>query len=271
MSYDDKNAALNYSGTWGDMADSMAYNGSFKRSTVVGSSVTMNFTGQSFSILYTANSTFGKLDVFVDGALVGTIDQYAASREMQKKWNLPIALTVGTHSLKLVHKGLDRASVDAVTVSSSSVSATATSIVASPQPTATAIIQPTATQPSQATTYDDKNAVFIYSGTWNDVADAGAYSGSFKKSIAPGQSVSMTFSGRSFSVLYTKNSAFTKMDVFVDGVLVGTIDQYSATRQLQQKWDLPIALASGTHTLKLVHKGTDTATRVALDAVTIYP
>lgn len=151
---------------------------------------------------------------------------------------------------------------------------TATPVVtlAPPSPTAPAPVTATSQPPSiGAQAYDDKNAIFAYSGSWEETAATKAYGGSFRKSMVPGQSVSMTFTGSSFSILYTKNSTFGKMDVLVDGVLVGTIDQYASSRKLQQTWDLPIKLAPGKHTLKLVHAGTDRTTRVSLDAVTVYP
>jgi hypothetical protein len=81
----------------------------------------------------------------------------------------------------------------------------------------------------------------------------------------------MTFTGTSLSIIYTKNSTFTTVKVYVDDVLVGTIDQYAPYRRLQQVWNLPSTLAGGTHTLKLVHAGTDTTQRVSLDAFTVYP
>jgi parallel beta-helix repeat protein len=141
-----------------------------------------------------------------------------------------------------------------------------------PSPTPTvAPVTPTAAAPTGTTTYDDKNSIFVYSGTWEDTVVSGAYSGSFKKSMVPGHNVTMTFTGRSLSIIYTKNTTFTNMIVYVDGTQVGTINEYASSRQLQQTWNLPLTLASGTHILKLVHAGTDTTTRIALDAVTVYP
>jgi hypothetical protein len=42
------------------------------------------------------------------------------------------------------------------------------------------------------------------------------------------------------------------MDVYVDGKLVGTINQYTGSALFQQKWSYSGTLATGTHQVKMV-------------------
>jgi parallel beta-helix repeat protein len=100
--YDDKNSAFVYSSGWKDIAKPAAYNGSFKKTTVKKASVKLNFTGESFSILYTSGPSYGKVKVYVDGVLVGTINQKTSAVQYQKRWDYPGQLTPGSHVLKLV-------------------------------------------------------------------------------------------------------------------------------------------------------------------------
>jgi hypothetical protein len=116
--YDDKNSAFVYSSKWSDYSDSLAYQGSYKLTKNNGSSVTLNFTGQSFTVIYKSDPLFGKMDVYVDGNKVGTLNEYAANATYQAKWKYGGTLPIGTHKLQLVFVGSanSRGNLDAVSV-----------------------------------------------------------------------------------------------------------------------------------------------------------
>jgi hypothetical protein len=126
----------------------------------------------------------------------------------------------------------------------------------------------TATPASTTTVYDDKNSAFVYSKNWSNVAEAQAYQGSFKLTQKVGSHVTLNFTGQSFSIIYKTGPLFGKMDVYVDGKLVHTLDQKTPTALFQQKWSYGGTLAAGTHKLKLVFSGPSDA-RVSVDAVSI--
>jgi hypothetical protein len=109
---------LVYSAGWTDVTDAKAYQGEYKLTQKVGSSVTLNFTGQKFSIIYKTGANFGKMEVYVDGKLVNTINQKTSTATYQKKWSYSGTLATGTHSLKLVFVSPTGAkvSLDAVTI-----------------------------------------------------------------------------------------------------------------------------------------------------------
>ncbi len=116
--YDDKDSAFVYSTGWEDKNMTDAYNGSIKLTTRNDSSMTFNFTGQYFSILYRGGPNYGKMKVYVDGVLVDTLDQMLAKYKSQKRWDYASQLTPGTHTLQLVfvNFGYAPGSIDAVIV-----------------------------------------------------------------------------------------------------------------------------------------------------------
>ena len=61
------------------------------------------------------------------------------------------------------------------------------------------------------------------------------------------------------------------MAVYVDGVLLGTIDQKAASSRYQLRWDAPGVLSPGSHTLKLVFVTTKSSTKTygSFDAVIV--
>ena len=135
---------------------------------------------------------------------------------------------------------------------------------------ATPTLISTATPLPAAQTYDDKNSAFVYSSGWSTITTSNAYNGSYRETTQNGTSITFPFTGQSFSIIYKGGVTFSKFDVFVDGVLVGTLDQKTSTTTYQKRWDYPGTLAFGSHTLKLVFKVTSsTIYRGSLDAVIV--
>ena len=59
------------------------------------------------------------------------------------------------------------------------------------------------------------------------------------------------------------------MDVYIDNVKVGTINQKELGQTYQKRWDYSGQLTSGAHTLKLVFVPTGNRSRGSLDAVIV--
>jgi len=175
----------------------------------------------------------------------------------------------GTSSLNALASLIGAAPVAAPT-------ATPTRIIL-PSPTPTLIaptISPTLASTSvpstSAQTLDDKNAAFVYSSGWQTVSATKAYGGSYKETTQDGATVTVPFTGQSFSLIYKGGITFSKFDIYMDGVLVGTLDQKLAAATYQVRWDYPGQFALGNHTLKLVFKVTSaTVNRGSLDAVIV--
>jgi hypothetical protein len=156
--------------------------------------------------------------------------------------------------------------------------ATPTKVV-HPTPTPTLTV-PTATKtsgpatptpvPGSPKTFDDKNAAFVYSSGWQSISTSKAYNGSYRETTKNGATITFPFAGQSFSIIYKGGITFSKFDVYVDGALVGTLNQKLSAATYQRRWDYPGQLASGNHTLKLVFKVTSsTINRGSLDAVIV--
>ncbi len=149
-------------------------------------------------------------------------------------------------------------------------------LISSPPTIAPTSVPPTATMAATnpsvlETIYDDKDGGFVYSAGWEDVVKKQAYNRSYKSTSQNGAQVSFSFSGQSFSVLYRGGSSFRKMDVYVDDMLVGTIDEKASSSTFQMRWDYPAQLAPGIHILKLVFVTPNTSggTNGSIDAVII--
>lgn len=158
----------------------------------------------------------------------------------------------------------------ATSISSSTSTPTASPIPVPPTFIPT-FVQPTATsQPASATTYDDKSSAFVYSSGWQTVSTTNAYNGSYKETTQDGASVVLPFSGQSFSLIYKGGPTFNKIDVFIDAVLVATLNEKLTADTFQMRWDYPAQLTPGNHRLKLVFKvSSSTINLGSLDAVII--
>ncbi|NWF64722.1 MAG: right-handed parallel beta-helix repeat-containing protein [Chloroflexi bacterium] len=145
-----------------------------------------------------------------------------------------------------------------------------------PAPTKTQTPAPTKTQtasptPTPAETYfDDTHANFVYSANWTKITKSQAYGGSYRETTKNNSSATFTFTGKSFSILYTGGSAYRDINVYVDNVLVGTIHQKTGTKTFKMRWDYTGQLSPETHTLKLVFVTTKaTGTKGSIDAVIV--
>ena len=130
---------------------------------------------------------------------------------------------------------------------------TETPIPASTPVVATSTPMPEITaQPAPELTFDDTDANFTYSPDWFSLDAQDANGGSYKVTTVAGASVSLNFTGQSFSVLYTDGQEYKGMEVYVDGVLVGTVLRQADGITYQQRWDYPGLLDYGPHTIQLV-------------------
>jgi hypothetical protein len=116
--YQEIDPALIYSSGWTNSSSVNTLGGGFKTTTRIGASVALDFSGRSFSLIYTTRNTFGKLEVYLDGQRIAVLDQKTSQVQYQRRWDYPGLLPAGTHQLKLVFTGPKRtkASLDAIIV-----------------------------------------------------------------------------------------------------------------------------------------------------------
>jgi hypothetical protein len=131
-------------------------------------------------------------------------------------------------------------------------------------------VQPTSL-PALETIFDDKDGAFVYSAGWENVSKTRAYNGSYKQTNRKDASVTFNFTGQSFSILHKSGPEFGKMDVYVDGVLLGSVNERTAKSLFQQRWNYTGQLAPGSHTLQLVFSVSKKSNRIngSIDAVIV--
>ncbi len=123
------------------------------------------------------------------------------------------------------------------------------------------------------TRYQQSDAKITYLGDWTTSNNASASGGSFASSRQAGAAALAKFTGTEVSVLASTGPAQGEADIYVDDVLVDTVDLYSATTA----WKVPIysddTLAHTAHTVAIECTGTknpsSSGIAVSLDALEI--
>lgn len=117
--YDDKLDAANwvYVGTWTTVntTSTQAYKNSYRWANVIGvSSASFVFNGSKFSLLYTATSAGGTVDVRVDGVSVGTINMKSSVTRYKQKsiWTV----SAGIHTVQFILISGSRILVDGIII-----------------------------------------------------------------------------------------------------------------------------------------------------------
>jgi hypothetical protein len=132
------------------------------------------------------------------------------------------------------------------------------SATATPAPTSTPTPTPTPTPtsvPGTAVMVDDFDASVTFSGSWTAWSgDPLRYNSTEHYTNTTGNYVQFTFTGSEIHWYGLKHSNRGMADVYIDGTLDATVDQYGSTLLYQQDLYTKI-LPSGTHTIKIVCKG----------------
>ena len=113
---DDSNANIAYRGsTWSTPTYTGPYQDSLHVSRVVGDTATIKFTGNQFKLVFTGNKNRGKVRVWIDGKVAGTINQYSRSLTWKRVWSSKV-LSHKSHTVVLEHRSGAYMDVDAVIV-----------------------------------------------------------------------------------------------------------------------------------------------------------
>lgn len=90
------------------------YNDDTHHSTVVGATAQYTFTGTGIQYLSERNGDMGKVDVYLDNALQGTVDLYVSgARQAQQVVWQKSGLVSGSHTIKVVNKSTSVGMIDA--------------------------------------------------------------------------------------------------------------------------------------------------------------
>jgi len=223
--HDSTNSKIFGKGDWVDYTLANAYNGSTLYSETVGDTVSFLFDGRQLSLLYTGYYTRGELLIQIDGQTIDLLNQFTLDVTYQNRWDGPV-LPPGLHTVTLTHSSGQVVDVDAI-------------IISDPESLT-------------AGTHNDDHAEVQYSGDWTVYTDASAYDGNARYSETIGNTVNFSFVGTQLGLLYTGYSNRGEMEVYIDGILEDTINQYSQAVTWQNQWDSS-ELSYGLHTVQLVH------------------
>ena len=120
-----------------------------------------------------------------------------------------------------------------------------------------------------AATISQENASGVtYTGTWRRVTVTGSSGGSTRYATAKGATAKLSFTGRSVAWVAPLSTNRGAARVFVDGVVVATIDLGAPAQSrmlvVSRTW-----LTTGSHTIKIKVLGTGGRARVDLDAFVV--
>ena len=244
---DDGSYLITYQG-WFGRNDANASGGGYRYSNIAGQAVAYT-TGQpatSVTLVTYTGPDQGEVQIFVDNVSKGTFDLYSPTPKYRQSVTIKnLANTV--HAIVVKVAGLKNGAskgtfvwVDAFNVG-------------------TAVIE-------------DTDPAVAY-GDWAGSLNSNAYGGAYRSSGVSGASVAFTITGGQFRLVTARGAAYGKLDIYKDGVFVGTYDLYNPTQQ----WQYPLfikGLGNGTHIIviqvKGVHSGPSTGNTVVFDAVS-YP
>ena len=127
-----------------------------------------------------------------------------------------------------------------------------------------------AVAPTRIYVVDDRSSSIKYRGTWSRKSYAYAANRTLTRSKVPGSRATMTFTGRGIAVVAPRTTYRGKMDLYIDGVFVKTLNMRvkpwgSRWVMFARGWG-----ATGTHTIRLRVRSGSTYPLVELDAFLVY-
>lgn len=122
-------------------------------------------------------------------------------------------------------------------------------------------------------TYENDAAAIEYSGTWTSVASSKDSGGSYHNSTSPTASASLTFAGTGVTWVSRKTASAGINEVYIDDVLVATVDRYDPVGAFQQTLYKTDGLSAGTHTITIKATGQKNAaasgSTTVIDAIVV--
>jgi subtilisin family serine protease len=118
----------------------------------------------------------------------------------------------------------------------------------------------------RASRYQESTSLATYGGTWGTSKDS-SWSGSRTRyARRAGASVTFRFTGRAFAVVAPKGPSRGAFKLYVDGVLVGTVDLHRSKTLARVLVATRTWSSTAAHTVKLVVIGTSGHPRIDVDA-----
>jgi hypothetical protein len=222
---------------------STAYSGGgYVYSRWSGTELQARFTGSGIRWIGPRQSGYGKADVYIDGVLVGSTDQYAATGDSSigaMIYESPM-LTDGPHTLKIKLTGQKNPASSGYVVVVDRFEV----LGANPG--------------SQYTRVDERAPGATFTGGWVHATNRTYYKSGYAYSRWADSRYSRTFTGRGIAWIGPMTGEYGRVDITIDGpsgrVYSGTISQYGTVGWRKIVWESP-QLPLATYTLKLRVRG----------------
>jgi len=206
-----------------------------------GARASFTFSGTGVSWIGLPCEICGFANIYLDGALVATVDTFAASRPAASKAMFTTSgLTAGSHTLVVEVSGTQNAAsgganvvVDAFDVQGA-----------------------TSGGGSGKTRIEENNPSVIYAGSWITQTRSDLSGGSVVESSDSSGTASLTFNGTGVSWIGFRGPWAGIAQVYLDGALKATVDTYGPTEQAQVVMYTASGLAAGSHTVMIKVTGT---------------
>jgi hypothetical protein len=241
-------------GAWSDNSLSVHSGGAARLTADAGARANLAFSGTSISWIGYRDRWSGIARVYLDGALVATVDTYAASDQAQAVLFSRSGLPAGAHMLVVEATGQHSAGSSAawVWVDGFDIGNAA---------------------PSWSR-FEQNRASVAWGGAWNPSTHSTHSGGTASLTATATSFATFTFHGQRARWIGRKNAASGIAMVLLDGTHVANVDSYSATVQPQALLYTTPNLGPGTHTLTIYATGTKrsaaTGPWVWVDAFEVY-
>jgi len=243
--FEESAATLSPAGAWTSISSAGAGatlsgdGGVYTSASGARASFTFNGTGVSWIGLPCEICGFANIDL--DGALVATVDTYAASRPAASKALFTTSgLTAGSHTIVIEVSGTENAAsgganivVDAFDVAGAASGGG-----------------------GGTTRIEETDPSVIYAGAWLTQSRSDLSGGSVVESSDSNGTASLTFNGTGVSWIGFRGPWAGIAQVYLDGALKATVDTYGPTEQAQVVMYTASGLAAGSHTLMIKVTGT---------------
>lgn len=124
----------------------------------------------------------------------------------------------------------------------------------------------------QAVPFDDASASVVYSGSATPASDPAAFLGTVTVIDGAGAQASLSFVGRKAGIFVRRDAASGHASIYLDGVLIRTVDLYSATTR-NKVYVYTTSTTPGAHTVAIAWTGTKNAsssgTAIAVDGIAV--
>jgi len=247
------NSAVVYTGTWFTNNNSIHNGGSAALAMDKGSRATLTFSGTGVSWVGYRDGWSGIANVYLDGAKVATVDTYASSAKAQAVLYSTSGLTSATHTLaiEVTQSCSSSSGGDWVWIDGFEIAAATTGGAGGTGGTGG-----TGTTTGTPVRYQQNSSAVKYTGTWFTNNNSVQSGGSAALAMNAGSKATFSFTGTAVSWIGCRDEWAGIAKVYIDNVLVGTVDTYSSAAKAQTALYSRTGLARGTHSITIEVTGT---------------